>query len=90
MRADAPTFAPAVNSNVCPMWSGMKTSGSLRHDTHAPFGVGGCGVSAGFTVATVAEYEAALDAALATPGPAVIDVRIDATGYARQLQAARG
>jgi acetolactate synthase I/II/III large subunit len=45
---------------------------------------------AGFTVATVAEYEAALDAALATPGPSVIDVRIDATGYARQLQAARG
>jgi acetolactate synthase-1/2/3 large subunit len=45
---------------------------------------------AGFTAHNVAEYEAALDAALATPGPSVIDVRIDATGYARQLQAARG
>jgi len=45
---------------------------------------------AGFTAHNVAEYEAALDAALATRGPSVIDVRIDATGYARQLQAARG
>ncbi|WP_439579654.1 thiamine pyrophosphate-dependent enzyme [Elioraea sp.] len=45
---------------------------------------------AGFTVATVAAYRAALDAALAVPGPAVIDVRIDAAGYPEQLRAARG
>jgi acetolactate synthase-1/2/3 large subunit len=45
---------------------------------------------AGFTVATVAEYRAALDAALTSPGPAVIDVRIDAAGYPDQLRAARG
>lgn len=45
---------------------------------------------AGFTAHNVAEYEAALDAAFATPGPSVIDVRIDATGTARQMQAARG
>jgi acetolactate synthase-1/2/3 large subunit len=45
---------------------------------------------AGFTVATVAEYRAALAAALAAPGPALIDVRIDAAGYPDQLRAARG
>lgn len=45
---------------------------------------------AGFTVTTVAEYRAALDAALAAPGPALIDVRIDAAGYPDQLRAARG
>jgi thiamine pyrophosphate-dependent acetolactate synthase large subunit-like protein len=44
----------------------------------------------GFTVETVAEYRAALDAALAAPGPALIDVRIDAAGYPAQLAAARG
>jgi acetolactate synthase-1/2/3 large subunit len=44
----------------------------------------------GETVADVAGYRAALDAALAAPGPALIDVRIDAGGYAAQLAAARG
>ncbi|WP_291298798.1 thiamine pyrophosphate-binding protein [Elioraea sp.] len=44
----------------------------------------------GETVADVAGYRAALGAALATPGPTVIDVRIDASGYAAQLAAARG
>jgi acetolactate synthase-1/2/3 large subunit len=44
----------------------------------------------GETVADVAGYRAALDAALATPGPSLIDVRIDASGYPAQLAAARG
>jgi acetolactate synthase-1/2/3 large subunit len=44
----------------------------------------------GFTVETVAEYRTALDAALAAPDPALIDVRIDAAGYPAQLAAARG
>jgi acetolactate synthase-1/2/3 large subunit len=44
----------------------------------------------GFSVQTVAEYRAALDAALAAPGPSLIDVRIDAAGYPGQLAAARG
>jgi acetolactate synthase-1/2/3 large subunit len=44
----------------------------------------------GLTVHTVTDYRAALDRALAAPGPALIDVRIDAAGYPAQLAAARG
>jgi acetolactate synthase-1/2/3 large subunit len=44
----------------------------------------------GFTAATEAGYRAALEAALAEPGPAVIDVRIDAGGYPAQMRGLRG
>lgn len=58
---------------------------------HAGFAEAARGLGcAGFTVETVAEYRAALDQALAMPGPALIDVRIDAAGYPDQLRAARG
>ncbi|MEQ8709234.1 MAG: thiamine pyrophosphate-binding protein [Rhodospirillales bacterium] len=39
---------------------------------------------------TIAEYNAALDAATATTGPRLIDARFDPSGYAGQLKAMRG
>ena len=59
--------------------------------THPGFAEAARGMGClGFTVETVTEYRAALDQALAAPGPALIDVRIDAAGYPAQLEAARG
>lgn len=59
--------------------------------THPGFAEAARGMGClGFTVETVAAYRAALDAALTAPGPALIDVRIDAAGYRAQLAAARG
>jgi acetolactate synthase-1/2/3 large subunit len=59
--------------------------------THPGFAEAARGMGCpGFTVETVAEYRAALDQALVAPGPALIDVRIDAAGYPAQLEAARG
>jgi acetolactate synthase-1/2/3 large subunit len=49
-------------------------------------GMGGIGIS----VRTVREYEAALDRALTADVPALIDVRVDPSGYPRQLRALRG
>lgn len=45
---------------------------------------------AAWRVTTVDEYEAALAAAAATPGPSLIDVVVDPAGYRRQLSAMRG
>jgi acetolactate synthase I/II/III large subunit len=44
----------------------------------------------GFTVRDEAQYEAALEAALASGRPCLIDVEVDPVGYARQLKAMRG
>jgi acetolactate synthase-1/2/3 large subunit len=49
-------------------------------------GLGGRGTS----VRTVDEYAAALDEALTGDGPALIDVRVDPSGYHRQLRAITG
>lgn len=43
-----------------------------------------------FKVADTAGYRAALAAALAAEGPALIDVRVDPSGYPEQLKAMRG
>jgi acetolactate synthase-1/2/3 large subunit len=44
----------------------------------------------GYVAARPAEYRAALRAAFAQPGPALIDVHVDPAGYPAQLQAMRG
>jgi acetolactate synthase I/II/III large subunit len=44
----------------------------------------------GFTARDEAQYEAALDAALASGRPCLIDVEVDPVGYGRQLKAMRG
>ncbi|MCX7383041.1 MAG: thiamine pyrophosphate-binding protein [Alphaproteobacteria bacterium] len=49
-------------------------------------GMGG----AGWAVRSAADYAAALDAALALEGPALIDVHVDPAGYSEQLKALRG
>ena len=48
--------------------------------------LGGFGVS----VATEGEFEAAMEQALMTKGPSLIDVLIDPSGYPEQLKAMRG
>jgi acetolactate synthase I/II/III large subunit len=44
----------------------------------------------GFDARDEAQYEGALDAALASGGPCLIDVEVDPVGYGRQLKAMRG
>lgn len=44
----------------------------------------------GYRAATIGEYRKALHAALRGKGPALIDVRVDPSGYPRQLAALRG
>ncbi|HYF08699.1 MAG TPA: thiamine pyrophosphate-dependent enzyme [Acetobacteraceae bacterium] len=44
----------------------------------------------GLTATTEAEYEAALAQAIAAPGPALVDVAVDPSGYPAQIKALRG
>jgi thiamine pyrophosphate-dependent acetolactate synthase large subunit-like protein len=44
----------------------------------------------GFSVHNEAEYAQALQTAFDADGPCLIDVQIDASGYAHQLKAMRG